>query len=302
MGSGNHRNGLMDYLRYHPPGVIFLLCLLSFAVSTCVLTLYVNPGASVRNPDNLDWSTLLSETANLHFCMDNASMVSPSPSTVSRLSSSKTENDSTKMANLSVLVSVDPTWRKELTSYGEVLAVSTVRLRDMGRVVPHQYKSQDIVISFVLDPSDLSDKMCLNVRAPDFILKDMSAGRNSSKSGQASSVPDTNCTVTVPAGNRTVNVTSESGNEVPHGWCPEGTVFRIGLEGDPSWTVDLSGQDLSLIHMHLLATSVFLFVVIGVVVLTIFIRGVLYRRRRQSSSRQQLRNEDEEDDSEDLIY
>ena len=109
----------------------------------------------------------------------------------------------------------------------------------MGRVVPHQYKSQEIVISFVLDPSDLSDKMCLNVRAPDFILKDMSAGRNSSTSGQASSVPDTNCTVTVPAGNRTVNVTSESGNEVPHGWCPEGTVFRIGLEGDPSWTVDL---------------------------------------------------------------
>ena len=54
----------------------------------------------------------MSETANLHFCMDNASMVSPSPSTVSRLSSSKTENDSTKMANLSVLVSVDPTWRK----------------------------------------------------------------------------------------------------------------------------------------------------------------------------------------------
>lgn len=62
--------------------------------------------------DNLDWSTLLSETANLHFCMDNASMVSPSPSTVSRLSSMKTENDPTKMANLSLLVSVDPTWRK----------------------------------------------------------------------------------------------------------------------------------------------------------------------------------------------
>jgi len=206
------------------------------------------------------------------------------------------------MANISVLISVDPTWRKELSSYGEVLAVSTVRLRDMGRVVPHHYKSQDIVISFVLDPSDLSDKMCLNVRAPEFILKDMSAGRrNSSKSGQASSVPDTNCTVTVPADNRTVNVTSESGNEVPHGWCSDGTVFRIGLEGDPSWTVDLSGQDLSLIHMHLLATSVFLFVVIGLVVLTIFIRGVLYRRKRQSSSRQQLRNE-EEDDSEDLIY
>ena len=119
------------------------------------------------------------------------------------------------------------------------LCAQGVQVCDMGRVVPHQYKSQDIVISFVLDPSDLSDKMCLNVRAPEFILKDMSAGRNSSKSGQASSLPDTNCTVTVPAGNRTVNVTSESGNEVPHGWCPEGTVFRIGLEGDPSWTVDL---------------------------------------------------------------
>ena len=125
----------------------------------------------------------------------------------------------------------------------------------MGRVVPHQYKSQDIVISFVLDPSDLSDKMCLNVRAPDFILKDMSAGRNSSKSGQASSVPDTNCTVTVPAGNRTVNVTSESGNEVPHGWCPEGTVFRIGLEGAPSWTVDLRYAHCSLASQNAVKTS-----------------------------------------------
>ena len=72
----------------------------------------VGSNACVTFADNLDWSTLLSETANLHFCMDNASMVSPSPSTVSRLSSSKTKNDSTKMANLSVLVSVDPAWKK----------------------------------------------------------------------------------------------------------------------------------------------------------------------------------------------
>jgi len=91
------------------------------------------------------------------------------------------------------------------------------------------------------------------------------------------------------------------GNEVPHGWFDGRTVFRMGLEGNPSWTVDVSGDDLAVIHLHLVATSVFLFAMVALAILGIFLRGVCHRRQLQASSvpRRQLKNED---DSEDLIY
>ena len=79
-------------------------------------------------------------------------------------------------------------------------------------------------------------------------------------------------------------------------------MFRMGLEGNPDWTVDVSGEDLALIHLHLVATSVFLFAIVALAVLGIVVRGVFHRRRHQSSSsvpRRQLKNEDDDDE---LIY
>ena len=103
--------------------------------------------------DYLDWNTLLTQTGQLHFCMDNVTMVSPPP-----VSKEETSADSrSKMANLSITVEVDPEWKKELSGYGKVMAVSQVHLSDMGRVVPHHYKTEDIRRAFVLDP-DTSDQ------------------------------------------------------------------------------------------------------------------------------------------------
>lgn len=279
--ASNGSTSLREYCRHQPPGVVFLLCLFSFAVSTCILSLYVGQGASVRNPDYLDWNTLLTQTALLHFCMDNMTMVSqPQPS--------KEEPTTSKMVNLSITVDVDPIWKKELSGYGKVMAVSQVHLSDMGRDVPHHYKAEDIRIAFVLDPENTNQNtMCLDVQAPASIIEDISGGK---------SLPE-NCTIEDGSSLRTVNVTSRSGEEVPHGWCEDGTVFRIGLEGNPRWTVDVSGQDLTLIHLHLMATSVFLFALVGLALLAIFIRGVFHQRRQ--SRRQQLRNEDDDDE---LIY
>jgi len=283
MASSNGSSSLREYFRHQPPGVVFLLCLFSFAVSTCILSLYVGQGASVRNPDYLDWNTLLTQTGQLHFCMDNVTMVSPPPS------KEETSASRSKMANLSITVEVDPEWKKELSGYGKVMAVSQVHLSDMGRVVPHHYKTEDIRIAFVLDPESTSDQntMCLDVQAPASIIRDMSGGK----------LLPGNCTMADDRQLRTVNVTSRSGEEVPLGWCEDGTVFRIGLWGNPSWTVDVSGQDLTLIHVHLMATSVFLFALVGLALLAIFIKGIFLSRRQ--SRRQQLRNDDDDDE---LIY
>lgn len=280
---GSSSSSLKDYCRHHPPGVVFLVCLFSFAVSTTILSMYIRQGTSIRNPDYLDWNTLLTQTANLHFCIDNSSTV---------VDSVKANSQSHKLANLSVMVDVDLAWKQELSGYGKVLAISQVHLSDMGRGVPNHYRKQDVRISFVLDPSDASEQMCLNVQAPASLIRDMSEGK---------SRPD-NCTVAAGDNARTVNVSSMSGNEVPHGWCEEGTVFRMGLEGNPSWTVDVSGEDLALIHLHLVATSVFLFAIVALAVLGIVVRGVFHRRRHQSSTsvpRRQLKNEDDDDE---LIY
>ena len=49
-GTSSAGGGLKDFCRHHPPGVVFLVCLLSFAVSTCVLSMYIRQGTSFRNP------------------------------------------------------------------------------------------------------------------------------------------------------------------------------------------------------------------------------------------------------------
>ena len=191
-------------------------------------------------------------------------------------------------------------YSSELSSYGKFLALSQVHLKDLGRGVPTQYRNNDIRISFVLDPTDTSGQMCLNLQAPASLIHDMSEGKfrpaeNCTVPSSSASGDDGTATIT------TVNVTSYADGEVPHGWCDGGTVFRMGLEGNPSWTVDVSGDDLAVIHLHLVATSVFLFAIVALAVVGIVVRGCVCQSQSRHHSRRQQQLKSEDDDDE-LIY
>jgi len=274
--SGNGGNGgLVDYFRHRPPGVLFLLCLLSFAVTTMALSFYIrHSGDAIRNPDVLDWNTLLLETGSLHFCMHNQTY---NAGTVNNNSGNEiVKQDAEDRANTTVSVSVGQEWRQELKEFGRVTAVSVINLHDMGRKVPHEYKSHRIVVSFVLDPAESTDRdptLCLKINAPKFLLKDVNSGRNLPSQDNCS-LPSEDITVHLPSTSAEYGV----------GWCDEGRVFKMELESQPSWTVAINGDDQALIHLHLMVTSAFLFVLVGIILLGIFVRGLFATRRIQLSS------------------
>ena len=281
MASSSGSGGLADYCRHRPPGVLFLLCLLSFAITTMALSFYINHNNRVRNPDILDWNTLLRETGNLHFCLPN------NQSDADRQHRQQLPGD-TDRANISVSVGVSPDLVKLLRPYdlGNNVLVSVVKFSDMGRTVPHKYKGQVMVLTFAL--AEQQKALCIQVNAPASILLDVSGSREA---------PD-NCSLP-SGGEKKRQLHSASMDHVPLGWCDEGLVFQMALEShqQPEWTVMVSGEDQARIHIHLMVTSAFLFVLVGAILLGIFVRGLLFSSRRISSSLSQPHQpfKDEED-------
>jgi len=278
-GSG----GLADYFRHRPPGVLFLLCLLSFAMTTMALSFYISNQTDIGNPDVLDWNTLLLETGNLHFCM----AATTGNQTVAGRSNSNNKIDDDEIhqnghdrANISIAVALSQDWRQQgLPGFGQgMTAVSVVRLADMGRQVPHRFKEEHLVLTFALDSAAVdysSNLLCVNVNAPKSILENVNSGRD---------LPE-NCSLHANKNkdSEIVHLPSTSA-EYEAGWCEDGQVFRLELEPLSSWTVAITRSDQALIHVHLMVTSAFLFVLVGVVLLSVFVRGLFSSKRQQASS------------------
>ena len=266
-GNVSRSGGVVHYCRTQPPGAVFLACLLAFALTTTCLSFYVSHN-QVRNPDVLDWNTLLLEAGKLHFCLGNQSSSVPKPSG---------NLDDRVNLSISVPMVVEPI--HEMDNVGEVIAVSLLKLSDMSRHVPFQYKTEEIVISFVLNPQSKDDHLCVNIDTPKFILNTMQT---------APVLPD-KCSL---ATNKPIaNVQSTSGDHIPTGWCNKGLIFQMAFESHPLWTVFVTPEDQTMIRMHLMVTSAFLFVLVGAILLGIFVKGLLFSKK-SASSHQVLQEEE----------
>jgi len=300
--------GIKDVLINRPPTVMFLLCIASCALATMSLSFYFNlTNQKIHNPDVIGWNTLLTEISKMNFCLLNSSsldnthfqtnnLIQKATSNINSLNlteaSLKSEGtDKFKRVNVSLKLLMSAKFAQSLQpvhridNHDRILASSEISLMDMSRAVPSNYHQHKIRILLNLplpvNGSSISEQdvdkdvyACFNIEAPLTLLQDL----NSSMHAQHE------CTIHRDNRNSPRKLLAHTGDHLPPSWCNQRGASPITLDysQDPSWSVYITVEDKKLINLHLMATSVFLFALFGVIVLVIFVRGFFGSRKLHS--------------------
>ena len=153
---------------------------------------------------------------------------------------------------------------------------------DMSRAVPPNYHQHTIRIllnlptpsndsTFAKQDVDKDVYACFNIEAPLVLIQDL----NSSMHLQHE------CTIHRDSSNSPRKLLAHTGDHLPPSWCNQPGASQITLDysQDSSWSVYITSEDKKMIHLHLMATSVFLFALFGVILLVIFVRGSFNSRK-----------------------
>ena len=166
---------------------------------------------------------------------------------------------------------------------GSLLASSEISLLDMSRAVPSQYHHYTIRVLLNLpspvyyanssvNQQNINEEVyaCFNIEAPFSLLQDLNSSMHLQ---QECSIPQES---SAPR-----KLLAHTGDHLPPSWCSQKGASQIKLEysQEPSWTVFITSEDKRMINLHLMATSVFLFALLGVIVLVMFVRGTLGSRK-----------------------
>ena len=179
----------------------------------------------------------------------------------------------------------------------DILASTEISLQDMSRAVPEIYHQYVIKVLMHLPArpavkrgisgakgktiSDEAERTnaCLTIEAPLTLLKDL----NSSYHLPAEcDIPKSLLDKEAPR-----KLLAHTGDHLPPAWCSQNDSIPLKLDyfqDEPLWTVYITASDKQLINMHLMATSVFLFVLVGIVVLVVFVRVSILSRKSHSPS------------------
>jgi hypothetical protein len=181
--------------------------------------------------------------------------------------------------------SLQPVNRKIDNNEEGILASSEISLMDMSRAVPPNYHQHTIRILLNLptpangsttakQDGDKDVYACFNIEAPLTLMQDL----NSSMHLQQE------CTIHRDNSNSPRKLLAHTGDHLPPSWCNQRGASPITFDysQDPSWSVYITSADKKMINLHLMATSVFLFALFGVIVLVIFVRGSFGSRKLHS--------------------
>ncbi len=118
---------------------------------------------------------------------------------------------------------------------------------------------------------DRDEYACVGLTAPSQLLSDLNLG-SSPDSCQPSSSSDLS-----------LSFETHSADHLPSGWCPvdsSSMPMRLSYyEERPDWVVYLSEEDRRLVHLHLAATSAFLFALGAAAVVVAALRSACGQRR-----------------------
>jgi hypothetical protein len=167
-------SGARSFCSTRPPMVVFLLCLASFALTTFSLSVYVAQSDKIRNPDVLDWNTLLFKLTKLDFCL-------PFEQSVYNLTNlSDIEQSDWISSTLTVQVSKDfaeAFYDAASKVPKRVLAKGQVLVQHLGRRAPAEFLDDNLIIGFELPPQiqgqqqDDDVYVCLEVRGPKGLIQ-----------------------------------------------------------------------------------------------------------------------------------
>ena len=218
------------------------------------------------------------------------------PGTLSKHSVETKNNSQIENVNVSLKLPISAKFMESLqldknnpNKFKNILASSEISLMDMSRAVPPKYHHHTIRVILNLpqsDGSDASDKhnakneafACFNVEAPLSLFRDLNK-----------SMPiNHECSIHQNSENSSPRkLLAHTGDHMPPSWCDQVGASPIQLEyyQEPSWTVFITSEDKQLINLHLMATSVFLFALLGVIMLVFFVKGFVGNSRKVHSQR-----------------
>ncbi|XP_072163389.1 transmembrane protein 248-like [Diadema setosum] len=288
---------LKGFSANRPPFVVFTICILLFAIALISLGAYIKRSEIPDYDIDYDWNTLLQGFSKLEFCLspnettavDVLSTTTTSLPLNSSLSPGTTtssdpmeEVDGLSLHNTSLSISLSLRAHHSIHTevhYGTTHLFSTFTASSLGI----EDGSEQMYITFdLLEPlkplpcseAGCSDHLsaCLTIKGPQYIFPH-------TRHPGVCNVTDTTKQDKVTK----MHVKPSSNTDLVQ-WCKEGTVAKANHQFDPRLTVMLSPAQRSLVNLHLMYTSYFLFVMLVTCVCYALVKGPPAKHRTVTQS------------------
>ncbi|PSN49789.1 Transmembrane protein 248 [Blattella germanica] len=259
MGFISPLGNLKGFATSRPPLMVFTLCLTAFALTTLSLAYFIRHSDRVPNTDfHVDWNRFLKHLSNIDLCVLPENITRPSDDELNdnignvsiavKASLSLVQQLSTLPHNITSVAGVLPVgeWSPMCKTDGEISALN------VSLTLPQNLsQADDVCVTFVGPRSLLPIVNDPPKCTPLVIPQQGSLGRLIGRSRDAEVL----------------------GEREDDDWCKSGTVMRMVYRSNPQLPVLLTGSDRSLINLHLIHTSYFLFVMAMTLVCYALIKG-----------------------------
>jgi hypothetical protein len=276
---------LKGHVRSRPPVVIFVACMFLLALSVIILGYYFKH--EVPNYDiSEDWNSFLEDFSSVDFCLAlNTSTVT---SAISTVKTNTLDNSSISLTtdpfpvgdyyedlamkrnlSVSVMLMIDP-------SVHLAKAVSNITM--MSSLVPASMLggkgSDDEMISVQFEfPKPLKPEKCKDPTECQIAVPTCLVLIGSSSVFPSTKQPASCNTTDSHHENSTAWMSVRPKGHAPESWCKHGAVAHAKHKFDPRLTVMLSSAEQSIINLHLMYTSYFMFVMVIMWVCYALVKG-----------------------------
>lgn len=286
-------SNLKGFAKSRPPLVVFMVCLCAFGIILMSLAYFIETH-EVKDPDlSADWNIFLDSFSQLQFCLsespfvDKGLMSKSFGTTTAKTAVAPGHNNNT--ANIGVAAHTQH--KDSVQNYSvnlkmtihptpEFLNISLNHTHLFGTVMGHQLGLPGIAgkspmnITFSL-PNNWQHKQCVDKNnCEPFETFACVSFKAHPVMFPITRSPDS---CHIPASNITDHYgfirAYKSFGLVKLYWCREQTKLKIKYDANPTLTVMLSYHDRSIITLHLMHTSCFLFVMVATMIFYAMVRG-----------------------------
>lgn len=267
MGLISPYGNLKGFATSRPPLMVFTLCLTAFAVTTFSLAYFIRHTENIPNFDvRADWAGFLKYLSDLDLCVvvdENLRNIG----NVSHLTTDADAGDGYGNVSIAVVASLSLVQRfnslHNLSIITGALAIGEWEPLCGPDVPPGTYLNVSLSL-----PANLSQgqEVCVTFSGPRALLP-------------VTRSPPVCTPAPLPTNGAIAKLTGRThapdalGERFEDDWCDDGAIMRMDYRSNPELAVVLTINERSLINLHLMHTSYFLFVMAMTVVCYALIKG-----------------------------
>lgn len=256
---------LKGFATSRPPLVIFTLCIIAFGVTTFCLAYIIGHSDSLPNPDNKsDWKTFLKHLSSIDLCILTDDITPNKP--IMNVNRSSDDSDEVN-GNVSISVTASLSLIHQLVNLPPNVTVLSGAISidnwDGSCLDPVPVASHILNLSIAVPQNISSQEVCVVVSGPRGLLPPTNRG-----------VP-LSCPNVIQSSEHglTARLVARERGDYEDEWCPNGAVVKMEYRQNPQLIVTLTVQDRSLMNLHLVHTSYFLFVMAMTLICYALIKG-----------------------------